>query len=90
LKDLKSYKILGIGMFQGIGNLGSIFAILVNTNVIASPMTQFSVVIGTLLGIFYMKEKPPKPYLTITLIGLGLIIVGAISCGFSNVILGIE
>jgi glucose uptake protein len=66
------------GTLQAVGNLALILSIALVSNVIASPINQLSVVIGTLLGIFVMKEKKPKPYTAITLIGLALIATGAI------------
>jgi glucose uptake protein GlcU len=88
--DKKTYLNMIPGCFQAVGNLFLIISILVNTNAVASPLSEFSIVVATLLGMFYLKEKKPKPFNTITLIGLTLIFTGALLCGFSDFILKIK
>jgi glucose uptake protein len=88
-KEKKTYQNMVPGSFQAIGNLFLIFSILLNTNAIAAPLTELSVVVATLLGMFYLKEKKVKPFQAITLIGLGLIVIGSLLCGFSKFLLNL-
>jgi glucose uptake protein len=83
----KVYLNLIPGGLQAIGNLATIFSTLINGNAIASPLNQMSVVIATLFGIFYMKEKKPQPYMTTTIVGLALIAIGALMSGFAPLII---
>jgi glucose uptake protein len=78
------------GSLQAIGNLATIFSTFLNGNAIASPLNQMSVVIATLFGVFYMKERKPQPYMTTTFVGLSLIALGALMSGFAPIIIGIQ
>jgi glucose uptake protein len=78
------------GLFQGAGNLFFIISALLNGTAIAAPLNQLNIIVGTLLGIFLLKEKKEYPYGIITYMGLVLITFGALSIGFMNQILKIN
>jgi glucose uptake protein GlcU len=89
-KDKRTYLNLIPGLLQAVGNLLLLVSILLNGNTIAEPLTNLSVVIATLLGIFYMKEKKVQPYMTTTILGLVLIVIGSLACGFMDLDLSID
>ncbi|MDR2654389.1 MAG: GRP family sugar transporter [Mycoplasmataceae bacterium] len=90
LLDKKTFLNMIPGSLQAIGNLATIFSIYLNGNAIASPLNQMSVVIATMFGIFYLKEKKEKPYMTMTFIGLSLITIGSLMSGFYGTIIGLN
>jgi glucose uptake protein GlcU len=89
-KDKTFYKHMCTGVFQFTGALTFIISIILNGNVIAQPLGGLSVVVGTLLSIFFLKEKKEHPYSKTTYIGLSLLVIGSVMCGLIDTVLQIN
>lgn len=84
-----TYKNMITGIFQANGNLFFFVAIAMIGTVYASPLSQVGVVVATLLGVFWLKERKVHPYDYIVYIGLVLIVAGAIILGYMDLMIGI-
>ncbi|CAJ1227096.1 GRP family sugar transporter [Lactiplantibacillus xiangfangensis] len=81
-KERTSWLNASAGMIFGVSALAYIFSAKANGVATAYVITQLSVVISTLGGMLVLHEHKTKRELSLTLIGLGLIVVGSVMTAF--------
>lgn len=71
------------GLFFGVAALAYIFSARENGVAPAFIYTQLSVVLATLGGVLFLKEKKTRREMVFTLLGLGLIVAGSVMTSFA-------
>ena len=77
-KEKESYQVIPAGVIFAIAALSYIISVQMNGVNLAFVMSQLCVVISTLGGIIFLHEKKTKKGYIYTVIGLVLIVAGAI------------
>lgn len=78
LKEKQSYQVIPAGIIFAIAALSYIISVQMNGVNLAFVMSQLCVVLSTLGGIFFLGEKKTKRGYIFTVIGLILIVAGAV------------
>ena len=78
LKEKQSYQVIPAGIIFAIAALSYIISVQMNGVNLAFVMSQLCVVLSTLGGIFFLGEKKTKRGYIFTVIGLMLIVAGAV------------
>ncbi|AVK60920.1 sugar transporter [Lactobacillus sp. CBA3605] len=78
IKEPASWQTMIAGVFFSIGAIAYIYSVSLNGVNIAFVVSQLSVVISTLGGLLFLHEARHGRALVLTLLGLGLIVVGAV------------
>ncbi|GEO46261.1 GRP family sugar transporter [Companilactobacillus kimchii] len=79
--DVKTWQNMVTGIFFAIANIAILFSNEVNGVAVGYTLSQLNVIVATLGGLLILHEKKSKRELFFTLIGLVLIVVGAIMIG---------
>ena len=77
-KEKESYQVIPAGVIYAIAALAYIVSVKMNGVNLAFVMSQLCVVISTLGGILFLHEKKTQKGLIYTVIGLILIVAGAV------------
>ncbi len=77
-KEKESYQVIPAGVIYAIAALAYIVSVKMNGVNLAFVMSQLCVVISTLGGILFLHEKKTQNGLIYTVIGLILIVAGAV------------
>ncbi len=78
LKEKQSYQVIPAGIIYAIAALSYIISVQMNGVNLAFVMSQLCVVISTLGGIVFLHEQKTKKGYIYTVIGLALIVAGAV------------
>ena len=78
LKEKQSYQVIPAGIIYAIAALSYIISVQMNGVNLAFVMSQLCVVISTLGGILFLHEQKTKKGYIYTVIGLALIVAGAV------------
>ena len=78
LKEKQSYQVIPAGIIYAIAALSYIISVQMNGVNLAFVMSQLCVVISTLGGIVFLHEQKTKKGYIYTVIGLVLIVAGAV------------
>ena len=78
LKEKQSYRVIPAGIIYAIAALSYIISVQMNGVNLAFVMSQLCVVISTLGGIVFLHEQKTKKGYIYTVIGLALIVAGAV------------
>ena len=78
LKEKQSYQVIPAGIIYAIAALSYIISVQMNGVNLAFVMSQLCVVISTLGGIIFLHEQKTKKGYIYTVIGLALIVAGAV------------
>ena len=72
------------GLFFALGNISLMLSNVINGLALGFTLTQMNVVIATLGGLLFLKEKKTKKELVLTLSGLVLVVGGAVLIGITK------
>lgn len=79
--DTKTWQNMVTGIFFAVANIAILFSNEVNGVAVGYTLSQLNVIVATLGGLLILHEKKSKSELNFTLIGLALIVIGAVMIG---------
>lgn len=81
---IKTWENMITGVCFAFGNLGIIFSNAINGVAVGYTFSQLNVIISTLGGFLILHEVKTKKETTFTMIGLALVVIGAIMIGITK------
>ena len=80
----ESYKHIITGFIFAVANITLMISNIINGLALGFTLTQMNVVVATIGGLIILKENKTKKELSFTIIGLFLVIIGAILIGLTK------